>query len=154
MLFRSPAPEKFPEIEDWIRENCDSEIDKAVRIVEKKPREKSFKAIKTAAQEHFAELIKEEPDKAEYISSYIDERVKTIMRGIIINERIRVDGRKMDQIRQITCETGILPRVHGSALFTRGETQSLATATLGMIGEDDQLQDGIKIIIASMMILL
>ena len=144
-LIEVPEPEKFPEIEDWIRENCDSEIDKAVRIVEKKPREKSFKAIKTAAQEHFAELIKEDPDKAEYISSYIDERVKTIMRGIIINERIRVDGRKMDQIRQITCETGILPRVHGSALFTRGETQSLATATLGMIGEDDQLQDGIKL---------
>ena len=67
------------------------------------------------------------------------------MRGIIINEKIRVDGRKMDQIRPITCETGILPRVHGSALFTRGETQSLATATLGMIGEDDQLQDGIKL---------
>ena len=144
-LLEVPAPEKFPEIDDWIRENCDSEIDKAVRIVEKKPREKSFKAIKTAAQEHFAELIKEDPDKAEYISSYIDERVKAIMRGIIINERIRVDGRKMDQIRQITCETGILPKVHGSALFTRGETQSLATATLGMIGEDDQLQDGIKI---------
>lgn len=144
-LIEVPAPEKFPEIEDWIRENCDAEIDKAVRIVEKKPREKSFKAIKTAAQEHFAELIKEEPDKAEYISSYIDERVKAIMRGIIINEKIRVDGRKMDQIRQITCETGILPRVHGSALFTRGETQSLATATLGMIGEDDQLQDGIKL---------
>ncbi|MBQ7733886.1 MAG: polyribonucleotide nucleotidyltransferase, partial [Synergistaceae bacterium] len=97
------------------------------------------------AQEHFDELIKEDPAKAEYISAYIDERVKNIMRGIIINERIRVDGRKMDQIRPITCETGILPRVHGSALFTRGETQSLATATLGMIGEDDQLQDGIKL---------
>ena len=144
-LLEVPAPEKFPEIDEWIRENCDSEIDKAVRIVEKKPRETSFKAIKTTAQEHFAELVKEDPGKAEYISAYIDERVKNIMRGIIINEKIRVDGRKMDQIRPITCETGILPRVHGSALFTRGETQSLATATLGMIGEDDQLQDGIKL---------
>lgn len=138
-------PEKLPEVEDWIRENLDGEIDQAVRIHEKKPREKKIDAVKESAKEHFSELLKEEPEKEEYISAYIDSRVKTIMRGIIINEHIRVDGRKMDQIRPITCEIGILPKVHGSALFTRGETQSLATTTLGMIGEDDQIQDGIKL---------
>ncbi len=138
-------PESNPEIDGWIRENLDGEIDQAVRIHEKKPREKKIDAVKTAAKEHFIEIIKEDPSKEEYISAYIDSRVKTIMRGIIINEHIRVDGRKMDQIRPITCETGILPKVHGSALFTRGETQSLATTTLGMIGEDDQIQDGIKL---------
>lgn len=138
-------PEKIPEIEDWIRENLDSEIDSAVRIHEKKPREKKINAVKDSANEHFCELIKEDPSKEEYISAYIDSRVKNIMRGIIINEHIRVDGRKMDQIRPITCEIDILPKVHGSALFTRGETQSLATTTLGMIGEDDQIQDGIKL---------
>ena len=138
-------PEKLPEIEDWIRENLDSEIDSAVRIHEKKPREKKINSVKDTANEHFSELIKEDPSKEEYISAYVDSRVKTIMRGIIINEHIRVDGRKMDQIRPITCEVDILPKVHGSALFTRGETQSLATTTLGMIGEDDQIQDGIKL---------
>ena len=138
-------PEKIPQIEDWIRENLDSEIDTAVRIHEKKPREKKINAVKDTANEHFSELIKEDPSKEEYISAYVDSRVKTIMRGIIINEHIRVDGRKMDQIRPITCEIDILPKVHGSALFTRGETQSLATTTLGMIGEDDQIQDGIKL---------
>lgn len=138
-------PEKLPEIEDWIRENLDSEIDSAVRIHEKKPREKKINSVKDSANEHFSELIKEDPSKEEYISAYVDSRVKTIMRGIIINEHIRVDGRKMDQIRPITCEVDILPKVHGSALFTRGETQSLATTTLGMIGEDDQIQDGIKL---------
>ena len=51
----------------------------------------------------------------------------------------------MDELRPISCETGILPRVHGSALFTRGETQSLAVTTLGMVGEDDQVLDGIKL---------
>lgn len=138
-------PENLPEIDDWIRENLDGEIDQAVRIQEKKPREKKIDSVKETANEHFSELIKDDPTKAEYISAYIDSRVKTIMRGIIINEHIRVDGRRMDQIRPITCEVDILPKVHGSALFTRGETQSLATTTLGMIGEDDQIQDGIKL---------
>lgn len=144
-LLEIELPEKIPEIEDWIRENLDSEIDSAVRIHEKKPREKKINSVKDSANEHFSELIKEDPSKEEYISAYVDSRVKDIMRGIIINEHIRVDGRKMDQIRPITCEIDILPKVHGSALFTRGETQSLATTTLGMIGEDDQIQDGIKL---------
>ena len=138
-------PEKLPDIEEWIRENLDPSVDEAVRIQEKKPREKKIDTVKETAREHFADLIKEDPTKEEYISSYIDSRVKTIMRSIIINEHIRVDGRKMDQIRPISCEINILPKVHGSALFTRGETQSLATTTLGMIGEDDQIQDGIKL---------
>ena len=138
-------PEKIPEIEAKIRENFDSEIDQATRIQEKKPREKKISEIKTKATELFSDLLKESPEKSEYITSYIDQRVKEIMRGIIINEHIRVDGRKMNQIRPITCELDVLPKVHGSALFTRGETQSLATVTLGMIGEDDQIQDGIKL---------
>ncbi len=144
-LIEVPKLERISEIDDWVRENLDGEVDEAVRIHEKKPREKKIKDIKTSAKEHFSELIKENPDKEEYISAYIDSRVKTIMRGIIMNEHIRVDGRRMDEIRPVSCETDILPRVHGSALFTRGETQSLATTTLGMIGEDDQLQDGIKL---------
>ena len=144
-LLEIPLPESVPEIDEWVRENLDAKIDAAVRIHEKKPREKAINEAKIQAAEHFADLLKEDPDKADYIKLYIDSRVKDIMRGIIINEHIRVDGRKMDQIRPITCETDILPRVHGSALFTRGETQSLAITTLGMIGEDDQIQDGIKL---------
>ena len=138
-------PEKIPEIDEKIRENFDSEIDTAVRIQEKKPREEKISEIKTKALELFSEIIKEDPDKEFYITGYIDKRTKEIMRAIIINENIRVDGRKMNQIRPISCELDILPKVHGSALFTRGETQSLATVTLGMIGEDDQIQDGIKL---------
>ncbi len=138
-------PQPVPEIDNWIRENCDSEIDKAVRIHEKKPREKKIEEIRTLAKEHFKESFTENPEYEEYISLFIDGRVKNIMRGIIINEGIRVDGRAMDEIRNITCETDILPKVHGSALFTRGETQSLAVTTLGMVGEDDQILDGIKL---------
>ena len=140
-----PLRERIAEIDEWVRNNLDARIDEAVRIHEKKPREKKIEEVKELAKENYAELIKEDPDKEEYITSYIDSRVKDIMRGIIINEHIRVDGRRMDQIRPISCELDILPRVHGSALFTRGETQSLAVTTLGMIGEDDQILDGIKL---------
>ena len=134
-------PEKIPEVENWVTENLDSEIDKAVRIFEKKAREKKLEEIKLTALEHFVD----NPEHEEYISLFIDSRVKKIMRQIIINEGVRVDGRAMDEIRPISCEIDVLPRVHGSALFTRGETQSLAVTTLGMIGEDDQILDGIKL---------
>ncbi|MBR2207564.1 MAG: polyribonucleotide nucleotidyltransferase [Synergistaceae bacterium] len=144
-LIEITKPESFPDIDEWICQNLDKDVDEAVRIHEKKPREKKIDSIKAAATEHFSELITETPEKEDYIKAFIDKRVKTLMRSIIINEHIRVDGRKMDQIRPITCELDILPKVHGSALFTRGETQSLAITTLGMIGEDDQIQDGIKL---------
>ena len=140
-----PLRESIAEIDEWVRNNLDARIDEAVRIQEKKPREKKIEEVKELAKENYAELIKEDPGKEEYITSYVDSRVKDIMRGIIINEHIRVDGRRMDQIRPISCELDILPKVHGSALFTRGETQSLAVTTLGMIGEDDQILDGIKL---------
>ncbi|SHH22717.1 polyribonucleotide nucleotidyltransferase [Thermosipho atlanticus] len=65
------------------------------------------------------------------LKELFDEKAKKLMRKIIINEGIRADGRKPDEIRPITCELGLLPRTHGSALFTRGETQSLGIVTLG-----------------------
>ena len=137
-----PAPERIPEIEEWIAANLDDRVDAAVRIHEKKPRAERIAEVKNAAKEHFAEAY---PNKGDYISAFVDGRVKAIMRSIIVNEGIRVDGRSMDEIRPIACEVGVLPRVHGSALFTRGETQSLAVTTLGMVGEDDQVLDGIKL---------
>ncbi|MDR1377820.1 MAG: polyribonucleotide nucleotidyltransferase [Synergistaceae bacterium] len=135
-------PESHPEVDSWIIENLDSTIDAAVRIHEKKPRSEKISAAKKSAKVHFAES---HPGLEDYISSCVDERVKKIMRSIIVNEGARVDGRAMDQLREIGCELGILPRVHGSALFTRGETQALAVTTLGMVGEDDQVLDGIKL---------
>lgn len=137
-----PAPDRIPEIEEWIEANLDDRVDAAVRIHEKKPRAERIVEVKNAAKEHFAEAY---PNKGDYISAFVDGRVKAIMRSIIVNEGIRVDGRSMDEIRPIACEVGVLPRVHGSALFTRGETQSLAVTTLGMVGEDDQVLDGIKL---------
>ncbi|MEI7942313.1 MAG: polyribonucleotide nucleotidyltransferase [Candidatus Riflemargulisbacteria bacterium] len=65
-------------------------------------------------------------------------------RKMIVNDQLRADGRKLDEIREITCEINVLPRVHGSALFTRGETQSLGTVTLGA-GKDEVMVDGLNV---------
>jgi polyribonucleotide nucleotidyltransferase len=137
-----PARASHPDIDSWIKDNLDSDVDAAVRLHDKKPRYEKIDSIKKRAKERFAE---DHPGESEYISAFVDDRVKEIMRSIILNEGVRVDGRAMDQLRDVSCELGVLPRVHGSALFTRGETQALAVTTLGMIGEDDQVLDGIKL---------
>ncbi len=135
-------PATYPEIDAWIMANIDADIDAGVRIHEKKARADKIGEAKKRAKDYFAES---HPGMGDYVSAFVDERVKKIMRAIIVDEGVRVDGRAMDQLRAIGCELGVLPRVHGSALFTRGETQALAVTTLGMVGEDDQVLDGIKL---------
>jgi polyribonucleotide nucleotidyltransferase len=88
-----------------------------------------------------------EPATKEQIEKLGDEIVskfeKKMMRAMILDDKIRLDGRKLDQIRPISCEIGVLPRTHGSALFTRGETQSLTSLTLGT-SRDEQMIDGLQ----------
>ena len=134
-------PEKCPEIDYWIESALHDEIRASVLIHEKGERHNRIEEIKAKAQEHFVETHSEWID---YINNVVEELVKKIMRFTVVNDGIRADGRSMDELRPITCEIGVLPRVHGSALFTRGETQALAVTTLGMMGEDDQVLDGLK----------
>jgi len=136
-----PAPPSYQAIDSWAEENLSAEIREAVMIHEKKPRGDAISAARNRLVERFEE---EHPDAGDYMSGVIDGMVKRIMRSLIVDERIRADGRRMDELRKITCETGVLPRVHGSALFTRGETQALVVTTLGMMGVDDQILDGLK----------
>ncbi|MCF4152129.1 polyribonucleotide nucleotidyltransferase [Dethiosulfovibrio sp. F2B] len=134
-------PVKIPEIDCWVEENLKSDIAEAVMIHDKKQRGAAVRALEDRAREHFAEDF---PDKGGYISGAVENWVKTMMRKITVSEKRRADGRRTDELRSLSCEVDVLPKVHGSAVFTRGETQSLATATLGMLGEDDQLIDGLK----------
>ena len=136
-----PLPEEYPQIDNWIMENLYDDIKAAVMIHEKKPRAKALDEIESKAIEA---LLEEYPDKEGYIKGYISKLVKKAVRESIVFEGKRADGRKNDEIRPITCEVGVLPRTHGSAVFTRGETQALVTTTLGMVGEDDQLVDGLQ----------
>ena len=136
-----PAPEVFEEIDAWLQSEMQPHISEAVNIHAKKPRAEKVRFVKTTATEHFSETY---PDSELYISAAVDEMVKKTMRALILNDRRRVDGRAMNEIRPITCDVDVLPRVHGSALFTRGETQALVVGTLGMMGVDDQILDGLK----------
>ncbi len=136
-----PSAPSFPDIDAWAAENLTGEIRDAVKIHEKKPRGDAISAARNKLQEHFQAQY---PESGDYVAGLIDEMVKKTMRSLIVDERTRADGRRMDELRKITCETGVLPRVHGSALFTRGETQALVVTTLGMMGVDDQILDGLK----------
>ncbi len=134
-------PKTFPDIDGWVESNLKDDIARAVMIHDKKERASAIRDIETRAKDNFSELY---PDKGGYISGVVEHWVKVTMRTITVKEKRRADGRKTDELRSIGCEVDVLPRVHGSAIFTRGETQALATATLGMLGEDDQLIDGLK----------
>ena len=93
-------------------------------------------------REKFASLIAEDDKREGQIDKMFEDMEYNILRASILNEGVRTDGRKVTEIRPITCEVGVLPCTHGSALFTRGETQSLAVTTLGTVN-DEQLFDNI-----------
>jgi len=97
--------------------------------LEKKERGLKFSALKDEIKSSYSDEELEE--KGDLISSYFAEAQKEAIRKLTLKERIRLDGRKLDEIRPIWCEVDYLPSTHGSAVFTRGETQALATTTLG-----------------------
>jgi polyribonucleotide nucleotidyltransferase len=107
---------------------------------EKHPKKESYLLIDSIKDE-IKESIPEENEEKRTLAKRAFERLReNIFRDDVLNKKRRPDGRSFDQIRHISCEVGLLPRVHGSALFTRGETQALATLTLGT-KEDMQRQD-------------
>ena len=126
-------------IEAEVRAFCGERLNKAVRTVEKQEREAAIDVAKAEAVAHFAVKY---PEKDKDVRACFDNLVKETMRTMITKENLRPDGRRADEIRQITCETGILPRTHGSGLFTRGQTQVLNICTLGTPGEAQRL-DGL-----------
>jgi polyribonucleotide nucleotidyltransferase len=107
---------------------------------EKHPKKESYLLIDALKDELKASIPEEEEEKRVLAKRAFDRLRENIFRDDVLNKRRRPDGRSFDQIRHISCEVGLLPRVHGSALFTRGETQALATLTLGT-KEDMQRQD-------------
>jgi polyribonucleotide nucleotidyltransferase len=103
--------------------------DIAAAASSKHARSDAFSALHKEIKEYLGEELPEE-DKA-LIGHYVDELQYNVVRDMILNEGKRLDGRETKDIRQLSMETNILPTPHGSALFTRGETQSLTTVTFG-----------------------
>lgn len=137
-----PAPLAIEEIDRWVKDNLSEETAKAVMIHGKKERGAAISALVEKTTAHFNGVY---ADAEGYIAGAVESLVKSTMRTITARDKIRADGRATDEIRPISCEVNVLPKVHGSALFTRGETQALVVTTLGMLGEDDQIIDGLKL---------
>ncbi len=106
----------------------------------KHPKFESYALVKQIKDALKAELPADDPNAPKKLNKYYEALREKMFREQVTNERIRPDRREFDQIRPISIETGVLPRVHGSALFTRGETQALVTATLGTTDDAQRIE--------------
>ncbi|MDA8394896.1 MAG: polyribonucleotide nucleotidyltransferase [Candidatus Dormibacteraeota bacterium] len=127
------------EIKQAVSELALERVDRAFREADKAQRDRQLDDLKAEVQEQMGSRF---PDRAGDISAAFESVLKGAVRRAILNEGIRPDGRGLDEIRPIWCEVGILPRTHGSAVFTRGQTQALSIVTLGT-SSDQQRLDGL-----------
>jgi polyribonucleotide nucleotidyltransferase len=134
------ADEVDTELVAAVGELVSDRIKEANRIPAKEERQGLIDEIRADVLEGLAERF---PDGAKQIKAEIEALLKADMRGMILNEKRRIDGRALDEVREVTCESSILPRTHGSALFTRGQTQALCVATLGT-KLDERMADDLK----------
>ena len=127
------------ELQQGIREYAAARLDEATRNPDKLDRDAHIADIKADTLEHF---LADWPESDKEISYMLYKLEKEIVRKMITHEKIRPDGRALDEVRPVSCEVGVLPRTHGSGLFTRGQTQILNVTTLGALG-DEQIIDGL-----------
>ncbi|MHB1522939.1 MAG: polyribonucleotide nucleotidyltransferase [Candidatus Dormibacteria bacterium] len=127
------------EIKQAVAELALERVDRAFREADKAQRDRQLDDLKAEVQEQMGSRF---PDRAQDVSAAFESVLKGAVRRAILNEGIRPDGRGLDEIRPIWCEVGVLPRTHGSAVFTRGQTQALSIATLGT-SSDQQRLDGL-----------
>ena len=128
-----------PEIAEAVHEAVAGKATAAARNADKATREAQIDALK---QEVAVQLAERFPTGGGEIGRAFNSEIKKAVRNAILTEGIRPDGRRTDEIRKIWCKVGVLPRTHGSALFTRGQTQALSVVTLGS-GQDQQKLDGL-----------
>ena len=142
--FEYPSFTVDEEVFTEISENFKERMYQDVQAVDKEVRDANIDKLTEDVMAYFTEKYGEEEteNKKQAIADSIYQLEKKCVRSMIYNEHKRVDGRKLDEIRPLSCEVGLLPRVHGSAIFTRGQTQVLSVATLGMVSEE-QMLDGI-----------
>ena len=129
------------ELEKAVSDLVSSKIDKAIKIADKGDREDAISLLKEEAIQSFEES---HPESEQLVSNFVNAQLKNAFREQILSEKKRSDGRKTTDIRPITIETGVLPRTHGSALFTRGETQAIVVLTMGS-PSDEQIIDSMDI---------
>jgi polyribonucleotide nucleotidyltransferase len=136
-----PVYQIDPELERLARDYVGERVAGAVRNPDKLARQDAFDQLEREAGEHFLEAY---PEQGKDVKVIFHSVLKETVRQMILEEQERPDGRILNEIRPITCEAGILPRAHGSGLFTRGQTQALTVATLGAVS-DEQILDGLGV---------
>lgn len=140
---REYIPEDYSELEAKIIKIADEGLRAAYKISDKAERYNAIDAVKADVKEALAPAEGEEPEYTpEQIGAVFKSAQATVVRGDILSTKTRIDGRDLSTVRAINSEVGVLPRTHGSSVFTRGETQALVVATLGT-AEDEQFVDGL-----------
>lgn len=130
------------EVEAEVRGMCENALKAAIQVEEKHAREEAVQAVKERVIADFTEREAVDAGILKQVKHILGNLVKEEVRRLITVEKIRPDGRKPDEIRPLASETQLLPRTHGSGLFTRGQTQALSVCTLGALG-DVQILDGL-----------
>ena len=133
-----PILQTNPEVEAAVEAYAKDKIAWSLDTFDRAEREARQAQVEEEIKEHFAEIY---PDNMSDISDAIYSITKHQLRDKILHKGIRPDGRKLDEVRPIWCEVGMLPRTHGSAVFTRGQTQAMSITTLGPIAEQQKLDD-------------
>ncbi|MEH7304277.1 polyribonucleotide nucleotidyltransferase [Neobacillus drentensis] len=131
------------DLEAEVREMCEADMVSAIQVQEKHAREDAIKEVKNRVIAKYEEQEVTDEDMKQ-VKQILDKIVKGEVRRLITVEKVRPDGRKIDEIRPLSSQVSILPRTHGSGLFTRGQTQALSICTLGAMG-DVQILDGLGI---------
>ena len=132
------TPPDYSDLYEAIRAAGEEQVRAAYTITDKQERVAAVGAAKEAIVAALSEEQQEDPN----LGSALKKLESVVLRGDVVKNKRRIDGRALDEIRPIVAETGLLPRTHGSALFTRGETQGLVVTTLGT-GDDEQIIDAL-----------
>ena len=127
------------DIDKAVREYAADKMRDAIQTYDKQERLENMDAVEAETKEYFEEIY---PDNPKDISAVLYNITKEQVRSLILDDEIRPDNRKRDEIRPVWCETGLLPRTHGTGLFKRGQTQVLSVVTLAPVGEA-QVIDGL-----------
>ena len=125
------------EVDRDVRAYATGMVEDVMKHFDRHERDAAEEVMDANVQEHFAEQY---PDRAREIGDVLYKIKKEVMRSKILGTGVRPDGRALDDIRPIWCEAGVLPRTHGSAVFTRGETQAMTIVTLGSLSEIQKLE--------------
>ncbi|MDO8588382.1 MAG: polyribonucleotide nucleotidyltransferase [Armatimonadota bacterium] len=133
-----PVHEVDEEVLSAVRAGAGTEIAQAIKQPDKIARHDAMAELEEQIVSRLAEQF---PDREKELGEAIDKVLKEEVRKLVLNESVRTDGRKLDEIRPLSCDVAMLPRVHGSALFTRGRTQVLTALTLGSMDESQKIDN-------------